>query len=79
MHWDEVSSAPTAVAVSATNEFNSLAYIELYLTIAHVMRRFNFDVESTGTESIRITRDRIVPGTEKGLVRVYAKVTDMVE
>lgn len=43
------------------------------------MRRFNFDVESTGTESIRITRDRIVPGTEKGLVRVYALVTDMVE
>ncbi|PYH72891.1 cytochrome P450 [Aspergillus vadensis CBS 113365] len=57
----------------------NLAYIELYLTIAHVVRRFNFDVESTGTEGIRITRDRIVPGTEKGLVRVYAKVTDMVE
>lgn len=78
MHWDEVSLPLPALGVSA-NQFNSLAYIELYLTIAHVMRRFNFDVESTGTESIRITRDRIVPGTEKGLVRVYAKVTDMVE
>ena len=63
----------------SANQSHSLAYIELYLTIAHVVRRFKFDVETTSPESMRITRDRIVPGTEKGLMRVYAKVTDMME
>ncbi|PYI03028.1 benzoate 4-monooxygenase cytochrome P450 [Aspergillus sclerotiicarbonarius CBS 121057] len=57
----------------------NLAYIELYLTIAHVMRRFDFTLHNTKPEDVRITRDIIIPGTERGMLRVYAKVTGMME
>ncbi|OOF93013.1 hypothetical protein ASPCADRAFT_173692 [Aspergillus carbonarius ITEM 5010] len=57
----------------------NLAYIELYLTIAYIMRRFDFTLHNTNSEDVRITRDRIIPCTEKGMLRVYARVTGVME
>ncbi|PWY94063.1 benzoate 4-monooxygenase cytochrome P450 [Aspergillus sclerotioniger CBS 115572] len=57
----------------------NLAYIELYLTIAHLIRRFDFTLHNTNPEDVRITRDRIIPCTERGMLRVYARVTGMME
>ncbi|RAK96671.1 cytochrome P450 [Aspergillus ibericus CBS 121593] len=57
----------------------NLAYIELYLTIAHLVRRFDFTLHNTSPEDVRITRDRIIPCTDKGMLWVYARVTGMEE
>ncbi|PWY79270.1 cytochrome P450 [Aspergillus heteromorphus CBS 117.55] len=57
----------------------NLAYSELYLTTAHLVRRFDFELYDTRPEDVRITRDKIIPHAEKGMMRLKAKVTGMVE
>ncbi|RDA91545.1 hypothetical protein CP533_4373 [Ophiocordyceps camponoti-saundersi (nom. inval.)] len=53
----------------------NLAYMELFLTIAHLVRRFDLELHDTGPEDVRIVRDMNMGFTRRGAVRVFAKVT----
>jgi hypothetical protein len=53
--------------------------MELYLTIAYAIRRFNFEMYETGPEEVRITRERVVGYPESGTFQVHAKITSLVD
>ncbi|XXG95762.1 hypothetical protein Hte_002033 [Hypoxylon texense] len=53
----------------------NLAYAELYMTLATVVRRFDLELYETGPEDIHIGRDRGVGEPEHGELRMRAKVT----
>ncbi|PYH87680.1 benzoate 4-monooxygenase cytochrome P450 [Aspergillus ellipticus CBS 707.79] len=42
----------------------NLAYIELYLTTARLVRRFEFELHDTRAEDIQVARDKIIPYVE---------------
>ncbi|KAJ5098746.1 hypothetical protein N7532_005747 [Penicillium argentinense] len=52
----------------------NLAYAEIYLTVAHVVRRFEFEPYETTVDNIRVFRDLGIGCPEKGLFDVKAKV-----
>ncbi|RDA85958.1 hypothetical protein CP532_0835 [Ophiocordyceps camponoti-leonardi (nom. inval.)] len=52
----------------------NLAYMELFLTIAHLGRRFDLELYDTGPEDVRIVRDMNMGFTRRGAVRVFARV-----
>jgi hypothetical protein len=52
----------------------SLAYLELYLSIAYLIRRFNFDVSATKPENITVTREKVLGYPEEGRIEIFAKV-----
>lgn len=53
----------------------SLAYAELYLTIAHVFRRYEFELYDTTVDDVRLVRDRFFGAPKDGSkgVRVLVK------
>ncbi|KAJ5155604.1 cytochrome P450 [Penicillium capsulatum] len=57
----------------------NLAIMELYLTIAYYVRRFEFEILNTDPENIRVTRDLVVGLPETGVLEIHAKVTGIVQ
>lgn len=57
----------------------SLAYMELYLTLASFVRRFDVELYNTTFEDIRITHDMGIGFTSRGDVTVYGKVSRVME
>ncbi|KAE8153110.1 cytochrome P450 [Aspergillus avenaceus] len=51
-----------------------LAYVEIYLTLAYLVRRLDFELVNTTTEDMKVTRDIALPQTERGPPTVYARV-----
>lgn len=53
----------------------SLAYAELYLTLAMVVRRFNFEIHETDVTDVKMRHDFMVPSpkTNSKGVRVTVK------
>ncbi|KAL6887557.1 cytochrome P450 [Trichoderma longibrachiatum] len=52
----------------------NLAYLELFLTLAHFARRFNLELHDTVLDDIRIVRDMTMGLTRRGGIKVYAKL-----
>lgn len=57
----------------------NLAYVELYLAIAHLVRRFDWELHETTPEDVRIVSDFILGGTRRGDIKVDAKIVDCVQ
>ncbi|PLB53537.1 cytochrome P450 [Aspergillus steynii IBT 23096] len=57
----------------------SLAYLELYMAFAYLLRRFDFDLHETGPANVRITRNMGVGFTDNYDFKVSAKVVGMVQ
>ncbi|KAF7116903.1 hypothetical protein CNMCM5793_005533 [Aspergillus hiratsukae] len=55
----------------------NLAYIELFMTIAYMVRRFDMVPHETTIEDMRIVRDNILGLTKNGELTVFTKVTNM--
>ncbi|EXU96501.1 cytochrome P450 [Metarhizium robertsii] len=53
----------------------NLAYMELFLTVAHLLRRFDMELYDTEEEDVRIVRDMNMGYTRRGNLRVYAKLS----
>ena len=53
----------------------NLAYAELYLALAGVFRRFDFELFGTTIDDVKMVRDKLVPGAAVGSkgVRVIVK------
>lgn len=52
----------------------NLAYMELFLTVAHFARRFDLELYDTEPEDVRIVRDMTIGFTRRGSVRVFARM-----
>jgi hypothetical protein len=52
----------------------SLAYAELYLTVAHVFRRFDLELFETDVDDVRLVRDRFFGAPRDGSKGVRAVV-----
>ncbi|KAL6794162.1 cytochrome P450 [Trichoderma sp. SZMC 28012] len=52
----------------------NLAYLELFLTVAHFARRFNLELHDTVAEDLRIVRDMTMGVTRRGGIKVYARL-----
>lgn len=58
---------------------NSLAYAEIYLTIAHIVRRFEFALHECTVDDISVYRDLGVGCPKEGHFNVQAKVKAVLE
>lgn len=58
---------------------SSLAYAEIYLSLAHISRRVNFALYETTTDNICVYRDMGIGCPEVGLFGVKATVEGLVE
>lgn len=56
----------------------SLAYAELYMTLASMIRRFDMELYETGPEDIRIHREMGIGQPKKGDFCVRAKITKVI-
>lgn len=52
----------------------SLAYAELYLTVAHIFRRFELELFETDVDDVRLVRDRFFGAPRDGSKGVRAVV-----
>ncbi|GFF32239.1 trichodiene oxygenase [Aspergillus udagawae] len=85
--WIEASDQPerlTKYIVSFTRGSRiclgmNLAYIELFMTIAYMVRRFDMVLHETTFEDIRIVRDYVLGLSKHGDLRVFTKVTNMLQ
>jgi hypothetical protein len=69
MSWDQVSS-PILYADVFTNALQSLAYAEIYLTLATLFRRFTFELYDTDVSDVNLAHDFFLPAPKldsKGL------------
>lgn len=57
----------------------SLAYAEIYLAIAHIVRRIDFALYETTVENISVYRDKAIGCPKVGLFGVRATVTSIIE
>ncbi|XP_044721767.1 cytochrome p450 domain-containing protein [Hirsutella rhossiliensis] len=57
----------------------NLAYLELFQTIAHFVRRFDVHLYDTEPEDVRLTRDMTIGYTRRGFMKVYAKLSSAEE
>lgn len=57
----------------------SLAYAELYITIAAFVRRFDMEIYETTIENIRSVRDFGIANPKDGAFSVRAKITNVVK
>lgn len=57
----------------------SLAYAEIYLAIAHIVRRINFSLYETTIENISVYRDKAIGCPKVGLFDVRATVSSIIE
>jgi hypothetical protein len=61
-----------------TTDLCSLAYAELFLVIATLVRRFDMELYETPKENIEFARDFGTPYPEKGNLSVRAIVTGVI-
>lgn len=54
---------------------NSLAYAELYLTVATIFRRFDMELHNTTNDDIKIYRDRFFGAPKDGSLGVRVTIT----
>ncbi|KNG89675.1 putative benzoate 4-monooxygenase cytochrome P450 [Aspergillus nomiae NRRL 13137] len=57
----------------------NLAFLELYMTLAYYVRRFDIELVNTTAEDMRIVRDMGVGLTRRGEPSVYARVVRVYE
>ncbi|KAL2840272.1 benzoate 4-monooxygenase cytochrome P450 [Aspergillus pseudoustus] len=57
----------------------NLAYTELYLTIAHIIRRFDLEIDTSRPEELKITREYFIGQAEDDDPRVRARVVRILE
>ncbi|PYI27674.1 cytochrome P450 [Aspergillus indologenus CBS 114.80] len=57
----------------------NMAYVELYLALAHLVRRFDWELHETTPEDVRIVSDFILGGTRRGDIKVDAKIVRCVK
>ena len=62
------------IADSANSDTSSLAYAELYNTLAAVVRRFDLELYQTTEENVRFVRDMLLPRSTNGPWKVRVKV-----
>lgn len=55
--------------------FGSLAYAEMYMTLASMIRRFDIELYETRPENIRIDREMGIGQPKNGDFSVRAKIT----
>lgn len=79
MSGNEVSAVYVSRRISYTKTLSSLAYAEIYLSLAHIARRVNFALYETTTDNIRVYRDMGIGCPEVGLFGVKATVEGLVE
>jgi hypothetical protein len=60
--------------VISANVHHSLAYAELYLALAGVFRRFDFELFETTIDDVKIERDAFVAGAKVGSKGVRVRV-----
>ncbi|KAK1254750.1 hypothetical protein MKX08_008745 [Trichoderma sp. CBMAI-0020] len=53
----------------------NLAYMELFLTVAAFVRRFNLELVDTTPDDVRVVREFLIGFTNKGGIKVNAKLT----
>jgi hypothetical protein len=58
--------------------YSSLAYAEMYLTLAMFARNFNVDLVNTTEDNIRLGRDMALPYPYEGRFSVRARVTGII-
>lgn len=54
-----------------------LAYAEIYMGIAGLARRFDFELHDTTMEDLKILGERVFAITKRGQVQVYVTVSDL--
>lgn len=59
------------------NEIRSVAHMEIYTVIAHIVRRFDFELFETTPEDVHMTREWVLGVPESGSLRIRAKVTSI--
>ncbi|RHZ43927.1 cytochrome P450 [Aspergillus thermomutatus] len=57
----------------------NLAYIELFMTVAYFVRRFDMELYQTTEENVQVVREMGMGFPKDGYVTVYAKVTNLVQ
>lgn len=72
------STTPANLLVDSFFRY-SLAYAELYITIANFVRRFDMDLYDTTIENIRPVREYGLGHPKDGTFSVRAKVTKVVQ
>ncbi|KAJ5612603.1 benzoate 4-monooxygenase cytochrome P450 [Penicillium lagena] len=55
----------------------NLALMEIYKTIAYIVRQFNMELHNTEAADIELTGATMSAGTRRGSLRVYVKVTEV--
>lgn len=58
---------------------DSLTMAELYLTIAHMCRRYHICLHNTEPEDVYMTSDLLAGYTRRDVLKVYVKLTDVEE
>lgn len=53
--------------------------MEIYLTVAGFVRRFDFEIENIDPENIRVARDRGVGLPEIGTLQIRTKVKGIIQ
>lgn len=54
-----------------------MAYAEMYLTLTHIMRRFDFALHNTSADDVCLFRDFFFGAAQDGSVGVQAVVADV--
>ncbi|RAL15168.1 cytochrome P450 [Aspergillus homomorphus CBS 101889] len=67
----------TKFLVPFTRGSRILAYAELYMTLAAVVRRFDLELYGTTVEDVRFERDLSLPHTDRGARRVRVRVVGL--
>lgn len=57
---------------------SSLAYAELFLTVAGVFRRFDMELHETTVDDVRLVRDRFFGASRDGSMGVRASISGTV-
>ena len=76
---NEVSCAYAPRTFLNAKTLHSLAYAEIYLSLAHIARRFDFELYETTTDNICVYRDMGIGCPKIGLFGVRATVVGLVE
>jgi hypothetical protein len=53
--------------------------MEIYTVIAHIVRRFDFELFETTPEDVHMTREWVLGVPESGSLKIRAKVTNILE
>ena len=65
--------------LTANEKDDSLAYVELYLTLAMLFRRFDFKLHDTDITDVEVAHDFMVPQPKLDTKGMRVKVTGMTD